>query len=653
MRSFYYFSKRSLLSIMTVFAIGTAMAQPSSNPVEPGTKGNLPALQDVPAATENILPILHLEMVTGTYYFNNLTPELSLEFPAASTFGGQYYILQYKSNNSWADYASLDGVVHFEGDRAGVTPCSSQFRLKLNGGEKNGWVSNVITVPYVAPLACILTWLDHSWVDFVGAGIPLYNCKAYVTQYDQEGESQEYGEDCEFYAYQWYRRNPNTYEMTLIQGATGEQYTPTIEDVGYEIVKVVTGDNQNLGFYGAHTDGIVKMPIEASIEYLDNNGFVLNTSYVLPNGGKGLCISAEPGNPSSESVPFPEGSIKELKPGQYAVSINKEQYEGYELRYEDDRYRVAFIYDMPDWAGDGQIKPTYREAQLMPERYMRQLQISLLLNGLPISTSIEILGKGLDGKLCTVATLSPEEAENGVFSTEVFGGKYFIKAHATDGTLETYYPNALVWSDAEIVEPAAEDFSIDDWQPTLATINLVEALAPLQGSSVIEGTITVQAEARKAFARGESGIACTVFLKDDATGNIIALTQTDASGHYKFENVPIGDYIVIPNIDGYRAKAAKPLAVKVSKDKQVITDVNCAMTELSIGEIFQDEGDYLAGDADDSGEVDSKDISAIVDYLMGKTPEKFNMKNADANNDGTINIADIVEIVNIITKKSE
>ena len=67
MRSFYYFSKRSLLSIMTVFAIGIAMAQPSSNPVEPGTKGNLPALQDVPAATENILPILHLEMVTGTY----------------------------------------------------------------------------------------------------------------------------------------------------------------------------------------------------------------------------------------------------------------------------------------------------------------------------------------------------------------------------------------------------------------------------------------------------------------------------------------------------------------------------------------------------------------------------------------------------------
>ena len=644
-------NKTLFLSIMTAFAIGTAMAQPKSNDIIPGSKGDLPTLQDVPEATENILPILHLEMVTGTFYLNNFTSELSLEFPLASTFGGQYYILQYKTNNSWADYASLDGVVHFEGDRAGVTPCSSQFRLKLNGGEKNGWVSNVITVPYVAPLACILTWLDHSWVDFVGAGIPLYNCKAYVTQYDQEGESQEYGEDCEFYAYQWYRRNPNTYEMTLIQGATGEQYTPTIEDVGYEIVKVVTGDNQNLGFYGAHTDGIVKMPIEASIEYLDNNGFVLNTSYVLPNGGKGLCISAEPGNPSSESVPFPEGSIKELKPGQYAVSINKEQYEGYELRYEDDRYRVAFIYDMPDWAGDGQIKPTYREAQLMPDRYMRQLQIKPLLNGVPVSTSVEILGKGIDGKFSTVATLSPEEAENGVFSTEVFGGKYYIKAHATDGTLETYYPDALVWSDAETVEPAAEDWSIDDWQPTTATINIVEAPAPLQGSSVIEGTITVQPNTSNARTRSGGGATYTVFLKDTSTDNIIAQTQTDANGKYRFENVPIGDYIIVPNIDGYLAKAATPLAVKVSKENQTISDVDCTMAELSIEEIFQEDGDYLAGDADGSGEVDAKDITAIVDYLLGKNPENFNKKNADANNDKKVNVADIVEIVNTITNK--
>lgn len=633
--------------LMILFAISTAMAQPKSNDIIPGSKGDLPLLQEVPAATENILPILHLEMVTGTFFSNNLTSELSLEFPSASSFGGQYYILQYKTNDSWADYVSLDGVVHFEGDRAGVTPCSSEFRLKLNGGEKNGWVSNVVTVPHIASLQCILSWLDHSWVDFVGAGIPLYNCKAYVTKYDKEGKSQEYGDDCEFYAYQWYRRNPNTYEMNLIQGATGIQYTPTIEDVGYEIVKVVTGDNQNLGFYGAHTDGIVKMPIEASIEHLDNNGFVLNTSYVLPNGGKGLCISAEPGNPNSESVPFPEGSIKELKPGQYAVSINIEQYEGYEIRYEDDLYRVAFIYDMPDWAGDGEIKPTYREAQLMPERYMRQLQIKPLLNGEPISTSVEILGKGTDGKLCTVATLSPEEAEDGVFSTEVFEGKYYIKAHATDGTLETYYPDALVWSEAGVVKPEAENWEVEDWQPTCATINITEAPAPLQGSSVIEGTITLQATAGNARTRGDGDMTYIVYLMDKSTSKMIAQTKTDANGHYKFENVPVGDYIIIPNVDGFKAATSAPVEVQVTQANQTITNADCALIEASESEILH-ESTMLAGDAFEDGTVDTKDIAAIAEYLMGNNPGNFNKKNADANNDSVINVADIVEIVNII-----
>ena len=318
--------KTILSSLMTLFAISTAMAQPSSNPVEPGAKGNLPAVQDVPASTENILPILQLEMVTGTYVFDTYTQELLLKFPEATTLGGQYYILQYKSNNSWADYASYDGVIHFEGDNAAPTFCSHEFRLKLSGGEKNGWVSNVVTVPYINSLTCFLTWLDHSMTDFVGAGIMLRNCLPYVQKTNDDGEEEEFNEKSPYFVYKWYRRNPNTYEMTLIQGATEFEYTPTIEDVGYEIVKVVMGDNDNVAFYGAHTDGIVKMPIEASIEYLDDNGFILNTSYVLPNGGKGLCISAEPGDPYCESVPLPEGSIKELKPGQYAVSINKEQY---------------------------------------------------------------------------------------------------------------------------------------------------------------------------------------------------------------------------------------------------------------------------------------------------------------------------------------
>ena len=182
---------------------------------------------------------------------------------------------------------------------------------------------------------------------------------------------------------------------------------------------------------------------------------------------------------------------------------------------------------------------------------------------------------------------------------------------------------------------------------------MIEAPAPLQGSSVIEGTIILQANARKAFTRGESRMANTVFLMDKATGHIFAQTQTDASGHYRFEKVPVGDYIVMPNIFGYQAASASPLEVKVTAENQTITGIDCTIAELSIEEVFLEEGEYLAGDADGSGEVDTKDITAIANYLMGKTPEKFNKKNADANNDKKVNVADIVEIVNTITNKDK
>ena len=49
-----------LASLMTLVTVSTAMAQPKSNDIIPGSKGDLPTLQEIPAATENILPILHL-----------------------------------------------------------------------------------------------------------------------------------------------------------------------------------------------------------------------------------------------------------------------------------------------------------------------------------------------------------------------------------------------------------------------------------------------------------------------------------------------------------------------------------------------------------------------------------------------------------------
>ena len=57
---------------------------------------------------------------------------------------------------------------------------------------------------------------------------------------------------------------------------------------------------------------------------------------------------------------------------------------------------------------------------------------------------------------------------------------------------------------------------------------------------------------------------------------------------------------------------------------------------------------YLAGDANGDGKVDVADIIEIVNYLQEQKSERFNEKNADADKNSVVNIEDINAIVNII-----
>lgn len=54
------------------------------------------------------------------------------------------------------------------------------------------------------------------------------------------------------------------------------------------------------------------------------------------------------------------------------------------------------------------------------------------------------------------------------------------------------------------------------------------------------------------------------------------------------------------------------------------------------------------GDVNDDGEINVSDIVEIVNYIMGKPSAKFVEAAADANGDGEVNVTDIVFVVNII-----
>ena len=78
-------------------------------------------------------------------------------------------------------------------------------------------------------------------------------------------------------------------------------------------------------------------------------------------------------------------------------------------------------------------------------------------------------------------------------------------------------------------------------------------------------------------------------------------------------------------------------------------DAICAITRLC--DSIDRESAVTLGDANSDNTINAEDIKEIVNYLIGKPSDKFNIYAADANGDGEINAADIVTIVNVINSK--
>jgi len=56
----------------------------------------------------------------------------------------------------------------------------------------------------------------------------------------------------------------------------------------------------------------------------------------------------------------------------------------------------------------------------------------------------------------------------------------------------------------------------------------------------------------------------------------------------------------------------------------------------------------IPGDVDGDGNITVKDVTTLIDYLLGVTPELYNDLNADINNDGIIDIRDTSALIDIL-----
>ena len=579
------------LVVLTALAINTAMAQNMhvATDVVPGSKGNFPSMPERPAEAEpGYFGGLELDQQTMTGLIINgyYTYEAWLKFPKPSNYGADYYTVQYCPSGSteWKTWTDYEGQAYpFTGDNAipNLDYMETSYRLVIHGGPMDGYISNVVTVSYPVVKKCKITnWPIPSENQLVGRPVSFNYLKVTRHDYPEGGQKKEFDLSDGCYIYSWYRRNPNTGEMTLIEGVTGTEYTPTTKDVGYEIVAVVSGDDKKVSFKQTINFHLVQMPLECSVEYMDQTGFVLNSAYILANPEKNLLISEDW---SEENLkPFAEGSLTTLKPGQYSVEMDKEKYDGALLGYSDDRIKVSFVYNQPKYTEEGEIiegeyEPWYREAQLMYDRYMVPFTVDAMFNNAKVATTFDVIGKNRLGEIATVATVTPDKLEDNVASFEVFKGKYYVRARKTEGTMETYYPNKQLWSEAEQIEPEPQSWE-ENWKPTSVSITMQAAPAPLTGTGVIEGTVLLSGSAAGTRGEGETE-TCKVYLKAKEA-EIVAQTETDPNGKFRFENVPFGDYQVLLDVEGHTMKSVQEVAV--TEEKPEVAELDYVVTETEI-----------------------------------------------------------------------
>ena len=62
------------------------------------------------------------------------------------------------------------------------------------------------------------------------------------------------------------------------------------------------------------------------------------------------------------------------------------------------------------------------------------------------------------------------------------------------------------------------------------------------------------------------------------------------------------------------------------------------------------EGNDNIGDVNGDEEIDVKDVTALITYILGTTPANFVLDNANINGEGEIDVQDVTALINLILK---
>lgn len=604
MKKFYI-----MLAFIGLISSTPLFAQHRPDKVEPGSKGPLPSVAPVPQGDGNVLPILSMHRIyTYTISFNGhpyYTPTIECQFPKASTLGGEYYVVEMLVNGQWVDRIDNDDPIHAENDNFSLRmyPQVSAYRLKMAGGPKDGMYSNVVFCQYPQTMTSFgWSWSSPSFNNRLG-----YEEDA-PTVRDVYVNSEKIEDFEQYLRYRWYRRNPNTYEMTPIEGANEKTYTYTLEDVGYDIISEVYGDGTVLDFSFMREIKGISILLRCSYEYSHYDGVIINTDYILPDPGILYISKYGPIGDNEYGWTDCESTVRELKPGQYAIRKPSDVTE-YDILAKGNVLPV-FTVKRP-WEPE-EADPMFLAVHI--NLMLDYSNISIKHGETPTKASIDVIHINLDGEAVVDTTILCEGEETKI---EAVPGKYYVRTHATETTLATYYPSATRWEEATALDVPCRNAG---WTDSLFVLNILDKPEPLAGQGVIEGRVSkVQnvAPAPRRIARNteETAIDIAVLLFDDK-GQLVATTVLGEDGTYRFENVPYGTYSVVVDALGYATETSA--AVTVSAERPVISNVNYSLTDN--GHVVSDTMTGIPGISDSQNKPRRYDLQGRRLFQQPKQP---------------------------------
>ena len=398
----------------------------------------------------------------------NWSYEAELSFPTPASLGGESYTLQVKESDKWNAYNEGNTIT---GSSYIVYSLGRTYRLVLHGGEKDGWVSNEVYVPFFnipSQKGYTQSWGNQE--TFVGS--TLRSSSLTIRVYNNINDLSDYTsyKDDESFIHTWYRRNPNTGEM-ISTGVHDANYTVTLDDVGYEMVEVIEGDKQKTAFYYSHTVGIAKFAVFSSAEFF-YEGFILNTEYDLPDAQTLLGFNIYDEELGAYVIkPFAPENFEVLAPGRYAILCPWDEYMGQYMYTTNDMIGICeklggdYMQKLNLWAGAGEIES-------------RAMQDGTQLE----NANINLLEKNIDGQMQYVYT----STDDYLFAASHIT-LYAKAVNVGEGNLPTYYPNALLWTEAQSFD--VQSIYMNEEGPQSIDIEVRSDFSPLSGECTIDGRI--------------------------------------------------------------------------------------------------------------------------------------------------------------------